>query len=211
MRHPILVRLLRLLRPDAKPDDVADIVQALLQAEAQDAKSDVKQWITLENGTHVPVGKNGVIQGKGGLNGQKYDPSKGARRTATDPKGHTVTKSYDPDDYENVSVGFKGNTEETPTGGITTKTKLDEHQRRHGKSMGFKNAAAYNKAGAEFLSKPMDENMDEMLTSDERMRYNYRTNEFAVASAEGNMKTYFYPTEGREYWNEKIRKYGKKR
>ena len=98
---------------------------------ATDAKGDPGQWITLENGTHVPVGKNGTIQGKGGLSGQKYDPGKGARRTATDPKGHTVTKSYDPDDYENVSAGFKGNTKETPTGGITTKTKLDEHQRRH--------------------------------------------------------------------------------
>ena len=78
MRHPILVRLLRLLRPDAKADDVADVVQALLQAEAQDAKSDGKKWITLENGTHVPVGKNGVIQGKGGLSGQKYRPNASA-------------------------------------------------------------------------------------------------------------------------------------
>ena len=175
-----------------------------------DAKSDPKQWITLENGTHVPVGKNGTIQGKGGLSGQKYDPSKGARRTASDPKGHTVTKSYDPDDYANVTVGFKGNTKETPTGGITTKTKLDEHQRRHGKSMGFKNAAAYNKAGVEFLSKPMDENTDEMLTSEGRMRYNYRTNEYATTNRQGDMTSYYHPTEGRKYWDGQVERYGKK-
>ena len=71
MGRQILVKLLRLLRPEAKPDDVAEIVEALLRAEMRDAKSDAKQWITLENGTHVPVGKNGVIQGKGGLSGQK--------------------------------------------------------------------------------------------------------------------------------------------
>ena len=71
MGRQILVKLLRLLRPEARPDDVAEIVEVLLRAEMRDAKSDVKQWITLENGTHVPVGKNGVIQGKGGLRGQK--------------------------------------------------------------------------------------------------------------------------------------------
>ena len=178
---------------------------------AADAKGDPGQWITLENGTHVPVGKNGMIQGKGGLSGQKYDPGKGTRRTATDPKGHTVTKSYDPDDYENVSAGFNGNTKETPTGGITTKTKLDEHQRRHGKSMGFKNAAAYNKAGAEFLSRPLDENTDEMLTSEGRMRYNYRTNEYATTNRQGDMTSYYHPTEGRKYWDGQVERYGKKR
>ena len=84
MGRQILVKLLRLLRPEARPDDVAEIVEALLRAEMQDAKSDVKQWITLENGTHVPVGKNGVIQGKGGLSGQKYRPNAG-----TSPKEMT--------------------------------------------------------------------------------------------------------------------------
>ncbi len=176
---------------------------------ASDADGEQK-WITLENGTHVPVGKNGVIQGKGGLSGQKYDPSKGARRTATDPKGHIVTKSYDPDEYENVTAGFKGNTAETPTGGITTKTKLDEHQRRHGKNMGFKKAAAYNKAGVEFLSRPLDENTDEILTPEGRMRYNYKTNEYATTNRQGDMTSYYQPTEGRKYWDGQVKRYGKK-
>ena len=41
MGRQILVKLLRLLRPEAKPDDVAEIVEALLRAEMRDAKSDV--------------------------------------------------------------------------------------------------------------------------------------------------------------------------
>mgnify|MGYP006928622447 CR=1 FL=1 len=206
MGRQILVKLLRLLRPEAKPDDVAEIVEALLRAEMRDAKSDVKQWITLENGTHVPVGKNGTIQGKGGLSGQKYDPSKGARRTATDPKGHTVTKTYDPDDYANVTVGFKGNTKETPTGRIQERGRRIDHKKRHAE-----NDARYDADGVSFLSRPLDENTEEIkLTDGKRLRYNYRTNEYGVANEQGNMATYYKPKDGIKYWEGKVQRYGRK-
>lgn len=136
--------------------------------------------------------------------------SKTKSQTAVDPKGHTITKSYDPNDYSNLAVGHKGNMVETPTGRIQSKTKLASHQKRHGKAMGYKNEREYSEAGVAFLSRPLGENDEEIqLTDGSRMRYNYSTNEFASASSDGNMTSFYKPNDGIRYWEGKVKKHGR--
>lgn len=95
--------------------------------------------------------------------------------------------------------------------GLREKTKLNEHQRRHGKKMGFKHEKVYNLGGIEFLSKPLGKNMEELLAEGKRLRYDYSTNEYGAVNPDGNMATYYWPDGGYEYWEGKIRDYGKKR
>ena len=151
--------------------------------------------------------------GEGKMSGSGSSSSsapKAKSQTAVDPKGHTITKSYDPNDYSNVAVGHKGNTEETPTGRFQSKTKLASHQRRHGKAMGYKNEREYSEAGVSFLSRPLGENCEEIhLTDGSRMRYNYSTNEFACTNSDGNMTSFYHPNEGIQYWEGMVSKHGR--
>ena len=45
---------------------------------------------------------------------------------------------------------------------------------------------------------------DVMTGGAERIRYNVRTNEFAVGTAEGTIRTLFRPQEGMAYWLRQI-------
>lgn len=130
-------------------------------------------------------------------------------RKAINPKGKEIAKSYNPDDYENLTVGSADNTERQECGGIQEKKRLVDHHKRHGKEMGFKNEREYNEAGVEFLSKPLGENMEEIIADGRRLRYDYNTNEFGVVNPDGNMSTYYWPNKGIKEWEEKVKLYGK--
>lgn len=132
-------------------------------------------------------------------------------RKAINPKGKEITKSYNPDDYENLTVGSADNTERQECGGIQEKKRLTDHHKRHGKEMGFKNEREYNEAGVEFLSKPLSENMEEIIANGKRLRYDYSTNELGVVNPDGNMSTYFWPDEGHKFWEGRIRELGSKK
>ena len=38
------------------------------------------------------------------------------------------------------------------------------------------------------------------------LKYRFSTNEFVVVNKDGTVKTYFLPENGKEYWNEEIRR-----
>jgi len=133
---------------------------------------------------------------------------------AKDPKGHRIKKGYNPRDYNNLVVGGPDYYWEWQAEPMKDKKKLAEHADRHGLKMGFKNVKEYSKAGVEFLSTVMTEDMEELIFERDgkaiRYRYDYSRNWFA--SAENEMMTTFYPLdEGIAGWEEKIDEFGIKR
>ena len=113
-------------------------------------------------------------------------------------------------EYTNVRWGSDSNVERTETYGIRDKNRLRDHLKRHGKDVGAKDENSYNQKGCEFMSKPLNSNMEEIITPIRRLRYDYSTNEFGVADRTQNLHTYYYPKTKTKYWEVKIKEYGKR-
>lgn len=97
------------------------------------------------------------------------------------------------------------NTEETSskeerTFTFRSKNLLDSHYEKHGKEMGFASAKEYEVAASkvvtnkEALHKIEEEDGDDVY-------YIESTNEFVVVSKDGYLRTYFYPSDGLDYFN----------
>lgn len=81
-----------------------------------------------------------------------------------------------------------------------SKKLLDSHYEKHGKEMGFSSAKEYEQAASkvvtnkEALHKIEEEDGDDVY-------YIESTNEFVVVSKDGYLRTYFYPSDGLDYFN----------
>lgn len=88
------------------------------------------------------------------------------------------------------------------------KAKIKDHVKRHSKELGIPDSK-YESVGVEFLSEPLNRNMEEMtLSNGKRYRYDYKRNWFAVANADERMSTFFAPDDGYEFWENKIKQEG---
>jgi pyocin large subunit-like protein len=77
--------------------------------------------------------------------------------------------------------------------------------------MGFSNEREYENAGIDFMSSPLDESTEELLTSDgKRVRYNHQKKWYGVADINGNLKTFYSPNDGADYWKDAVERDGKK-
>lgn len=112
--------------------------------------------------------------------------------------------------YSNLIQGSKENTRRTETSGIPDKAKLRTHTKKHAHEVGAKNEREYNNLGAEFMSKPLDEGMEDLILENKRYRYDYQTNEFGIASREGFLHTYYKLKKGAEQWEMEVMEYGEK-
>ena len=126
------------------------------------------------------------------------------------PNGKKKERTYNPADYQNLEVGNAENTQRKEAGGFKDKEKLKDHVARHGKAVGAKNEREYERKAVEFMSKPLGENMEEMMVDGKRYRYDYSTNEFGVVNPGGDVSTYFKPDKNENFWEGEIRKHGKK-
>lgn len=77
---------------------------------------------------------------------------------------------------------------------------LNNHYEKHGKEMGFSSAADYEKAASDVINNP------EALTKTEAEDGDYvyyieETNEFVILSTDGYIRTYFYPSGGKDYYD----------
>ncbi len=77
---------------------------------------------------------------------------------------------------------------------------LNQHYDKHGRDMGFPDAAAYEAAASRVIQNPAALHKTETEDGD-GVYYVEETNEFAVLSKDGYIRTYFYPDAGIDYFN----------
>lgn len=77
---------------------------------------------------------------------------------------------------------------------------LNQHYKKHGKDMGFKNAEEYEQAANKVINNPNSLHKLEKEDNDD-VYYLENTNEFVVLSTEGYIRTYFYPDAGKDYFD----------
>jgi len=77
---------------------------------------------------------------------------------------------------------------------------LNEHYDKHGKEMGFADAAEYEKAAAAVVKSPDALHKTEKEDGDD-IYYIEDTNDFVVVSTDGYIRTYFWPSAGKKYYD----------
>ena len=81
-----------------------------------------------------------------------------------------------------------------------SKKLLDQHYDKHGKEMGFKSAADYEKAASDVVNNPAALTKIEKEDGD-YVYYVEDTNEFVIVSTDGYLRTYFLPSAGKKYYD----------
>ncbi len=85
------------------------------------------------------------------------------------------------------------------TKGFRNRELLDEHYDKHGKEMGFASAKDYEAAAISVVnSKDVLHKIEEEDGDD--IYYLEATNEFVVVATDGYIRTYFYPSDGKDYF-----------
>lgn len=77
---------------------------------------------------------------------------------------------------------------------------LDQHYEKHGIEMGFSSPEEYVRAANKVLENEDTLHKVEAEDSDD-VYYLEETNEFVVVSKDGYIRTYFYPSDGIDYFN----------
>ncbi|MCQ2560813.1 MAG: hypothetical protein MJ186_02085 [Clostridia bacterium] len=77
---------------------------------------------------------------------------------------------------------------------------LNQHYDKHGKDMGFDSPEEYEKAASDVINNPDALFKYEKEDGDE-VYYVVETNEFAVLSTDGYIRTYFLPDSGKKYFD----------
>ena len=79
---------------------------------------------------------------------------------------------------------------------------LNEHYEKHGIEMGFASAAEYEAAASAVINNPAALSKTEKEDRD-YVYYVEATNEFVILSLDGYIRTYFYPSAGKAYYDRK--------
>lgn len=80
------------------------------------------------------------------------------------------------------------------------KKLLNQHYEKHGKEMGFASAADYEAAASDVINSP-DALFKYEKEDGDGVYYIEETNEFAILSTDGYIRTYFEPGGGRKYFD----------
>jgi pyocin large subunit-like protein len=86
--------------------------------------------------------------------------------------------------------------------------QLDIHFAKHAAEWGAGNITktSYLKRAQELLGRDIGgEILSHVLANGDVLRYNTRTNEFAVGAADGTIRTLFRPIEGMTYWLQQVK------
>lgn len=89
---------------------------------------------------------------------------------------------------------------ESKTYSFYSEELLEEHFKKHGKEMGFSTAKEYEKAASDVINNPMSLLKTEAEDGD-YVYYVEDTNEFVILSTNGYIRTYFLPSDGKDYYN----------
>ncbi len=77
---------------------------------------------------------------------------------------------------------------------------LEEHYQKHGREMGFDSASEYEKAASAVVTDSRSLHKLEAEDGDD-VYYLEASNEFVIVSKDGYIRTYFYPGDGKEYFD----------
>ena len=81
-----------------------------------------------------------------------------------------------------------------------TKKLLNDHYEKHGIEMGFASAEEYEAAASAVINNPAALTKTEAEDGD-YVYYVEETNEFVILSTDGYIRTYFYPSAGKAYYD----------
>lgn len=103
---------------------------------------------------------------------------------------------------EQITASEEINSEEATVTDYTFRSKdqLEDHYQKHGIEMGFKSAEEYQQAANRVISNPDTLHKLEAEDGDD-VYFLERTNEFVIVSKAGYIRTYFYPSDGIDYFN----------
>lgn len=87
-----------------------------------------------------------------------------------------------------------------PSPHFRNEERLNEHYEKHGIEMGFATPAEYEAAAAAVVNSPDALHKLEKEDGDD-VYYIESTNEFVIVSTDGYIRTYYYPTNGKEYFD----------
>ena len=90
--------------------------------------------------------------------------------------------------------------EEEVTFTFRSQKLLDSHYEKHGKEMGFSSAKEYEQAASKVVTNKEALHKIEAEDGDD-VYYIESTNEFVIVSTDGYLRTYFYPSDGLDYFN----------
>lgn len=111
-------------------------------------------------------------------------------------------------------IGYNGDAETTTTAVTETgqqndeelkytfynQSLLDQHYEKHGIEMGFESAEEYEAAASKVVTNKNSLHKIEEEDGDD-VYYLEETNEFVIVSKTGYIRTYFYPSDGLDYFN----------
>ena len=81
-----------------------------------------------------------------------------------------------------------------------TKAQRDQHYEKHGKEMGFASAEDYLRAANEVVKDPSSLHKIEKEDGDD-VYYREADNAFVIVSTDGYIRTFFYPSGGKSYYD----------
>lgn len=140
-----------------------------------------------------------VLLGGGGYYTTTQLPDK--ETTATTEEKN---KNDDNDNTTNNNETTDNDDETTDTNTIDykfrTQDQLDSHYEKHGIEMGFKSAEEYEAAASAVANNPKALHKTEAEDGDD-IYYIEETNEFVVVSTDGYIRTYYYPSAGKDYFD----------
>ena len=87
-----------------------------------------------------------------------------------------------------------------PSPHFRNEERLNEHYEKHGIEMGFATPAEYEAAAAAVVNSPEALHKLEKEDGDD-VYYIESTNEFVIVSTDGYIRTYYHPTNGKEYFD----------
>ena len=117
--------------------------------------------------------------------------------TPEDEETFTSDETAFSEDEDNVI------TEETQTETnlkFRSRKLLDQHYEKHGREMGFDSPEEYEEAAAAVVSSPDALHKTEAEDGDD-VYYIESTNEFVIVSTDGYIRTYFFPSAGKNYFD----------
>ena len=131
----------------------------------------------------------------------------------TEPPAPETTEASETQPLPDETTTAEETTEAETTASPTTETTreyivyhfrtnklLNDHYKKHGIEMGFKSAAAYEKAACDVINNPDALSKREKEDND-FVFYVVATNEFVVLSTDGYIRTYFLPSAGKAYYD----------
>ena len=114
--------------------------------------------------------------------------------------GDDATTTVADTNNDNSTTASAGEDEEEPKYRFYSQSLLEQHYEKHGIEMGFESSEEYEAAASKVVTNKNSLHKIEEEDGDD-VYYLEETNEFVIVSTSGYIRTYFYPSDGLDYFN----------